>query len=112
MVSEIAVRVFVDMRIIQIDFPVLDSGKGIGDLPLSCSKGFYLGPVQNDARLEGLQNVIVPSGFGVSENIGHETILHEAGLCRAASVLRVSIERILGTASLENRRRTERGLQP
>jgi len=53
MVLEIAVRVFVNVRVVEKHLRVLDAGEGVADLPLAGAQGLDLSTAQGDARLEG-----------------------------------------------------------
>src|SRR5207245_8019480 len=71
MILDIAVRVFINVRIVQVDLAILDAGKGIADLAFAGPKRLYLRASQDNSRLESLKNMIVATGFGVRDNIRH-----------------------------------------
>ena len=78
MVLAVALRVFVNVRVVEKDLVFLDAGKGVGDLALAGAQGFDLGAVQDDARLEGFEDVVVAAGFRVVEDVGHKQQQPEA----------------------------------
>ena len=48
MILEVAVRVFVDVRVMEKDLVVFHAGKGIGDLAFAGAQRLDLSAVQND----------------------------------------------------------------
>ena len=70
-VLEVAVGVFVDVGVVEEDFVVIDASKGVGDLAFAGAKCFDFGAVEDDASLEGVEDVEVAAGLGVGEDVGH-----------------------------------------
>lgn len=73
MVQLIAVGVFVNVRVVEKYFVVLDASEGIADLPFAGAKGFHLRSAQHDSRLEGLEDVVIAAGFRIAENVRQGT---------------------------------------
>jgi hypothetical protein len=55
-----------------INLVILHPGKGLADLPLARAQRLHLRAVQHDARLEGVEDVIVSPGFGIAQNVRHK----------------------------------------
>ena len=70
-ILEIAVRILVNVRVVQKDLVVLHAREGVADLAFAGAQRLDLGAVQDDARLEGLEDVIVAPGFRVGHNVSH-----------------------------------------
>src|SRR5258708_34234966 len=71
MVLEVAVAVFVDVGVVENGLIVLNTRKGVPDLALTRAERFNVRSLQNDARFEGFQDVIIPARFGIAKNVGH-----------------------------------------
>src|SRR5689334_1565758 len=71
-ILQVAVRVFIDMRVVKKDLVVLDASEGIADLAFPSAQRFDLRAAQNDAGLERLNDVVVATSLGVGQNVGHE----------------------------------------
>src|SRR5947207_9824392 len=71
MVLKVPMRIFIYVSIVKIDLAILYPRKSIADLRFAGAQRFDFGPVQNDARLEGLKDVILVASFGVGQDIGH-----------------------------------------
>src|SRR5208283_2296813 len=68
MVLPVAVRVFVNVRVVKKHLAVLDPGERVADLSLPCPQCLDLRPMQDDAGLERLQYVIIPPPLGIGQN--------------------------------------------
>ena len=62
-VGGVAVRVFIDVCVVQPNLVVLHTGERIPNLPLAGAEGFHLSAAQDDARLERLLDVVFVSGL-------------------------------------------------
>src|ERR1022692_4054881 len=71
MVLKVAVRILVDMGVVQENLGAFDTGERIADLALPGAKGFDLGSAQNDTRLEGLEDMVVAPRFRIRHDVGH-----------------------------------------
>ena len=71
-VLEVAVRVFVNVRVVQPDLVLLDAREGVGDLSLARAQRLDLRAMQHDARLERLEDVVIAPGFVVGHDVGHK----------------------------------------
>ena len=91
-VLEVAVTVFVDMNIVEESLVVLDADETITDLRFSRAQGFYFRSLQHDAGFIGLENVIVPPSFRISDDIRHKKISQKAALL-AGTKIRASLPR-------------------
>src|SRR5579883_176150 len=94
MILQIAVGVLVDVGVIQEDFLVLDARKGVAELAFAGAQGLHLRAVQDNPRLEGLQDMVIPPGFRVGQDISHNKISQKVALladrlnqCRGLLVL-------------------------
>jgi len=65
MILQVAMRILVDVRIVEIDLIVLDSRKRVANLAFAGTQRFHFRAVQHDAGLERLDNVIIASRFGM-----------------------------------------------
>jgi hypothetical protein len=74
-ILEIALRVFVNVRVVEKNLVALHAGEGIPDLPLSGAQCLHFRAAQNDARLVGFEDVIIPPGFRVGDDVSHKTNL-------------------------------------
>ena len=70
----VAVGELVNVDVVQPDLVLVHPGKAVTDLNLAGANGFYLGAVQDDARLESVEDVIIPPGLGVGHDVGHKKI--------------------------------------
>ncbi len=73
MILQVPVRILVNVGVVKINLAILHPGKGIADLPFARAQRLDLGAVQHDARLEGLQDMIIAPRFGIGQNICHIT---------------------------------------
>jgi dUTPase len=80
MIAKVAVRVLVDMRVVQPDFTVFNAGESVADLALAGAEGLDLGAAEDDSRLERFEDVIVPAGLRIGHDLGHKQKRPEAGL--------------------------------
>src|ERR1035438_1131056 len=71
MVLEVAVGVFVNVGVVEINLVIFDARKSIAKLTFASAQGLHLGAVQDNARLEGLEDMVVTTRFGSGQNIGH-----------------------------------------
>ncbi len=71
MVLQVPVRIFINVSVKELHFSVLDPGKSVTKLSFAGAEGLNLGALQHDSSLEGLKDVIIPAGFRIAENIGH-----------------------------------------
>jgi len=71
-ILKVAVGVFVNVRVVKKDFVILNARECIADLAFAGAQGFDLSAMENDARLERLEDVIVAAGFRIAQNVGHE----------------------------------------
>ena len=71
-ILQIAVRVFVNVRVVEPDLVLFHARKGVGDLPLAGTQRFDLRAVQHDARLERFEDVIIAPGFVIGHDVGHD----------------------------------------
>jgi hypothetical protein len=72
MIEEVAMAVFVDVGVKEPDFPVVNPCEGIPDLPLAGPQRFHLGSFEDDPGFKGLQDMIIPAGFGVGHDVAHK----------------------------------------
>jgi hypothetical protein len=72
-VLDVAVRILVDVRVVEPDLVLVHACEGVGDLPAPGAQGLDLGTMQDDARLEGLEDVKVVPGFRIVQDVGHVT---------------------------------------
>ena len=72
MVLQVAMRILVDMRIVEIHLVILDPRKRVANLAFAGAQRFHFRAVQHDAGLERLENVVIAPRFGIGQNIGHE----------------------------------------
>ena len=82
-VEAVAAGVFVNVGVVKIDLVVFHAGKGVADLALAGAQGFDLGAVQDDAGLEGFEDVVIAPGFGVGKDVGHNRRRETKGAGRA-----------------------------
>jgi hypothetical protein len=68
----IALGVFVNVDVIEINLIFFNTGEGVADLALAGAERFDFGAVEDDSGLEGFENVIVPARFGIGEDVGHK----------------------------------------
>src|SRR5690606_34254504 len=67
-VPPIAVRVRAHVHVVQEDLAVLDAGEAILEVEPSLADRLDLGAREDDARLKGLLNVVVVTGFPIGGN--------------------------------------------
>lgn len=81
-VEEVAVAVFVDVRVVKEDLVVVDASEGIADLAFAGAQGFDFGAFKDDSSLVGLEDVIIAASLRVREDfgIGHKRISQKVTL--------------------------------
>ena len=62
-IQQVAVAVFVDVRVVKEDLVIIDASEGIADLALAGAEGLDLGAFEDDSRLVGLDDVVVTPSF-------------------------------------------------
>ena len=72
MILAISEGVFINMRIVEPNLVIFDPRKRITDLALAGPQRFNFCSVQNNARFKGFQNVVIPPGFRIVQDIGHK----------------------------------------
>src|ERR1041385_1479895 len=72
MILEVAVSVFVDVRVVQPDFVVFHARKGVSNLAFAGAQGLDFGSAQDDAGLEGFKDMIIAARFGIGHDVGHK----------------------------------------
>lgn len=70
MILKVSVCVFVNVRVVKNHLLILDPRESVADLPLAGPQSLHFSPVQDDPRLERLQDVIIAPGFRIAEDIG------------------------------------------
>jgi len=68
----IAKKIFLNMGIVQERFVVLDPDESIRNLRFTGTERLDLGTAQGKSSLEGLEDVIIPAGFRVRQNVSHK----------------------------------------
>jgi hypothetical protein len=63
--------VLIDVGIVQPDLATLHLGESVGDLDLASPHRLHLRASQNQPSLVGIEDVVVPPGFGVGDDFGH-----------------------------------------
>ena len=70
-IGGVAVRVFIDVRVVQPDLVVLHAGESIPNLSLAGAEGFHLSAAQDDARLKRFLDVVLVAGFRIGQDGVH-----------------------------------------
>ena len=70
-ILDVAVRIFVNVRVVEPRFVFLDAREGVGNLPLARAQRLDLCAMQHDARLKGLEDVVIAPGFVVGDDVSH-----------------------------------------
>jgi hypothetical protein len=78
-VQQVAVAVFVDVRVVEEDLVIIDAREGVADLAFAGAEGLDLGALEDDSRLVGLDDVVIAPSFWVGEDfgVGHKRIRPE-----------------------------------
>src|SRR5882762_10451989 len=71
MILDVPMGVLINVRIIEKHLIVFHPRERITDLSLPRAKRFYLGPVQDDPGLKGLQYMKITARFRIAQDIGH-----------------------------------------
>ena len=72
MIEPVAEGVLVNVGVIEMELTLIDLGKGIPNLTAPGAQRFHFGPFEDDARFVGLQNEVIPAGFGVGDDVCHK----------------------------------------
>jgi len=72
MVLDVAVRVFVYVRVVKKNLLVFNARKRITNLPFAGAQSLDLCAVQDNAGLKGFEDVILVPGFGIGQDVSHE----------------------------------------
>ena len=78
-VMDVAMGILVDVRVMEPDLVILHAGEGVGDLTASLAQGLDLGSVQDNAGLEGVEDMVVAARLRVGEDFGHKAGSRRAG---------------------------------
>ena len=86
-VLDVAVRVFVNVGIVEVNLVVFDPRKGVTDLSFSGPKGLDLGAAEDDSRLKSFQDVEIAPRLGIADDLGADAAnVFCASLRQGASV--------------------------
>ena len=70
-VEEVPEIIFVDMGVVEERFIILDAGEGVSDLAFASAQSFDLSAFEDDAGLEGLEDMIIVASLAIGENLFH-----------------------------------------
>lgn len=70
-VLDIAVRVFINVGVVEPDFILFHAGECVRDLPLARAQSFYFRAVQDDPDLKRFEDVIIAPAFVIGHNVRH-----------------------------------------
>ena len=71
MILAIAEGIFVDVRVVEKSLAVLNARECVRNLGFARAQGFDLGAVQDDARFERIEDVVIAAGFGIGNDVRH-----------------------------------------
>lgn len=71
-VHDIPVGILIDVDIVEPHLVLLHPRKGISNLATPRSEGFDFRATEHQSSLIGLQNMIVPAGFGIGQQVCHK----------------------------------------
>ena len=71
-VLAVALRVFVNVRVVEIDLVFFHAGEGVADLAFAGAEGFHFRAVEDNPGLESFQNVVIAARFRVVDDVGHK----------------------------------------
>ena len=64
--------VLVDVGVVEENLVFVHAREGVANLGFACPQSLDLGSMEDNARLESLDDVVIASGFGVGQDVGHK----------------------------------------
>ena len=71
MILDISVAVFIDMRVVEKHFVLLNACERITDLSLAGAQRLHLRALQHDPGLEHFEHMIIAARFWIADDVGH-----------------------------------------
>jgi hypothetical protein len=90
-ILKIAVRILINVGVVEKDLLVIHTRKGVADLAPAGTQRFNLSSTQDDSSLKDFEDMKIAAGFGIAQDVGHGVIRKSRpmwshiGICTGAS---------------------------